>query len=138
MENLNIENIKTIFKDFDIIDYKFLIDDVVNKYYKNYKKLKGTQFYTSKEDLRIFLMQKMLKNINKELNIKNYIDIKSKKLIYDQVMEYCKENNIRIKDFYSSIDITDVGFRKTWAKKNPQSIETLIDIINFIDKNKND
>jgi hypothetical protein len=137
MENLNIENIKTIFKDFDIIDYKFLIDDVVNKYYKNYKKLKGTKFYTSKEDLRIFLMQKMLKNINKELNIKNYIDIKSKKLIYDQVMEYCKENNIKIKDFYNSIDITDVGFRKTWAKKNPQSIETLIDIINFIDKNKN-
>ena len=66
------------------------------------------------------------------------IDIKSKKLIYDQVIEYCKENNIRINDFYSSIDITDVGFRKTWAKKNPQSIETLIDIINFIDKNKND
>jgi hypothetical protein len=52
-------------------------------------------------------------------------------------MEYCKENNIKIKDFYSSIDMTDVGFRKTWSKKNPKSIETLIDIINFIDKNKN-
>lgn len=66
------------------------------------------------------------------------IDIKSKKLIYDQIMEYCKENNIKIKDFYSSIDMTDVGFRKTWSKKNPKSIETLIDIINFVDKNKND
>jgi hypothetical protein len=66
------------------------------------------------------------------------IDIKSKKLIYDQIMEYCKKNNIKIKDFYSSIEITDVGFRKTWSKKNPKSIETLIDIINFIDKNKND
>jgi hypothetical protein len=52
-------------------------------------------------------------------------------------MEYCKENNIKIKDFYSSIEMTDVGFRKTWSKKNPKSIETLIDIINFIDKNKN-
>jgi hypothetical protein len=64
------------------------------------------------------------------------IDLNDKKLIYEQVMEYCKENNIRIKDFYSSIDITDVGFRKTWAKKNPQSIETLIDIIDFMRKNK--
>lgn len=64
------------------------------------------------------------------------IKLYDKKLIYEQVMEYCKENNIRIKDFYSSIGITDVGFRKTWAKKNPQSIETLIDIINFMRKNK--
>jgi hypothetical protein len=64
------------------------------------------------------------------------IDLNDKKLIYDQVMEYCKENNIRVKDFYSSIDITDVGFRKTWSKKNPQSIETLIDIIDFMRKNK--
>lgn len=60
------------------------------------------------------------------------IDLDKKKLIYNQVIEYCKKNNIKLKEFYSSIDMTDVGFRQTWKKKNPKSIETLIDIIEFI------
>lgn len=60
------------------------------------------------------------------------IDLNKKELIYNQVMEYCKKNNIKLKDFYSSIDMTDVGFRTTWKKKNPKSIETLIDILEFI------
>lgn len=81
------------------------------------------------------VISKKQKN-NENINYPEALNIRDNHLIYDQVIEYCKENNIKIKDFYNSIGITDVGFRKTWRKKNPQSIETLIDIIDFMRKNK--
>lgn len=62
------------------------------------------------------------------------IDINNKKLVYEQVIEFCDKNGIRIKDLHKEIGITDVGFRKTWSKKNPQSIETLNKIIKFMRK----
>jgi hypothetical protein len=65
------------------------------------------------------------------------IDFKSEKLVYDQVMEFCKVKNIKMKDFYSSIGMSDVGFRMTWRQKNPKSVKTLVDILNFIEHNSN-
>jgi hypothetical protein len=62
------------------------------------------------------------------------IDFKSKELVYDQVIKFCKDRGIKMKEFYSNISISDIAFRMTWRQKNPKSVQTLIEILNFIEK----